>query len=52
MIKRLEVINQCCERLAIFQNLMLLPGDQISDQARAGMIDLMAEIIGILEKIE
>ena len=52
MIKRLEVINQCCERLAIVQNLMLLPGDQISDQARAGMIDLMAEIIGILEKIE
>lgn len=52
MIEKADVINQCCERLAIVQNLMLLPGDQVSDLARAGMIDLMAEIIGILEKIE
>lgn len=52
MIEKADVINQCCERLSIVQNMMLLPGDQISDQARAGIIDLMSEVIGKLEKIE
>lgn len=52
MINKVDVINQCCERLAMIQNLMLLPGEQLSDQARAGVIDLMAEVIGRLEQIE
>ena len=52
MIDKADVINMCCERLAIVQSLMQLPGEQISDQARAGVIDLMAEVIGRLEQIE